>query len=120
MSKRIPCEDDLNSSNHETFAQAAMQCQHLGAFCIQDGYCHFNGDCFVKKNLSPEEMIQEMQFMKDELRDARSKLVQIESKLVRLISQLEDAKQRALKDGKSERVFALRHCLSFLKIGGEK
>ena len=32
--------------DHERFAEAMMMCQHGGAFCAQDGFCHYDGDCF--------------------------------------------------------------------------
>jgi len=41
-----PRESWLKSEVPEKFAEAMMKCQHLGAYCGQDGFCHF-GDCFV-------------------------------------------------------------------------
>lgn len=39
-------ESWLKSENPERFAKAMLKCQHSGAFCAQDGYCHFEGSCF--------------------------------------------------------------------------
>ncbi len=41
----------LKSPDHEKFAAAAVKCQHAGAFCIQDGFCHNDGECF-RSNLA--------------------------------------------------------------------
>lgn len=30
----------------EQWAEAMMRCQHPAGFCGQDGFCHFDGDCF--------------------------------------------------------------------------
>lgn len=37
-------EEWLRSDVPALFAEAAVRCQHAGAFCMSDGYCHF-GDC---------------------------------------------------------------------------
>ena len=41
----------FKSDNHERFASAAVKCQHAGGFCMSDGYCHFDGECF-RSNLA--------------------------------------------------------------------
>ena len=54
--------------DHDRFGKAMMKCQHAGAFCAADGFCHFNGDCF--KSAAPhveariEEIEQELQRLK--------------------------------------------------------
>lgn len=42
----FPTEDWLRSPDHNRFAEAATLCQHAGAFCIGDRFCHFDGTCF--------------------------------------------------------------------------
>jgi len=44
--KGQPCEAWLSSENPAAFAEAMIKCQHSGAFCAQDGFCHFDGECF--------------------------------------------------------------------------
>lgn len=36
----------LSSDVPERFAEAAIKCQHAGGFCMDDGFCHFDGQCF--------------------------------------------------------------------------
>jgi hypothetical protein len=36
----------LKSDDPEKFAEAAVKCEHTGAFCMEDGFCHFEGRCF--------------------------------------------------------------------------
>jgi len=36
----------LKSDNHDKFAAAAILCEAGNGFCVQDGYCHFDGQCF--------------------------------------------------------------------------
>ena len=107
MCVRIPCEDDLNSTVSDTFAMAAIQCQHAGGYCVQDGYCHFGGSCFVNQDLTPEQMLHELQFMKNELRDARAKASDAEARESRLIIKLKSSCDAARKKGNSERALAL-------------
>lgn len=35
-----------SEDDHSRFAAAMMKCQHAGAFCAEDGFCHHDGDCF--------------------------------------------------------------------------
>lgn len=52
-------ENWLASDNPVQFAEAAMRCKHVGAFCMSDGYCHFDGDCFVSNKA--QERIDQIQ-----------------------------------------------------------
>lgn len=51
--------------HHERFAKAMMKCQHHGGFCAEDGYCHFDGDCFKTAEPKIEARIEELE---DELK----------------------------------------------------
>lgn len=114
---RIPIEDDLKSINHDTWANAVMQCSYGYGFCGADGYCHAEGACFIDQEMTLEQAMQEILHLRKELGEARAKCNQIDALHLNLISRLEQSKDIALKDGKSERVFALRQCLSVLKRG---
>lgn len=111
----IPCEADLLSTNDKTYADAITRCQHAGAYCAQDGYCHLNGECFANPDLTREQAIAEIDHLRSELEDARVKYRSIEGKHLYLIDRLDMLQQQALKQGYSERLFALRQCLSILK-----
>lgn len=111
----IPCEADLLSTNDKTYADAINRCQHAGAYCAQDGYCHFNGDCFVNLDLTREQAIAEIDHLKSELEDARVKYRSMEGKYFYLIDRLDLAHKQALHNGHSERLFALRQCLGIMK-----
>jgi hypothetical protein len=39
-------ESWLRSDDSDKFAEAAVKCQHAGGFCLDDGFCHFEGICF--------------------------------------------------------------------------
>ena len=41
--------------SHERFAKAMMKCQHAGAYCASDGFCHYGGDCFRSAKSSAKE-----------------------------------------------------------------
>lgn len=43
----------LRSEDPYKFAAAMSKCRHNGAFCAQDGFCHY-GDCFSKKRQKDE------------------------------------------------------------------
>lgn len=47
----------LSSDVPALFAEAAVRCQHAGAYCMQDGYCHIGG-CDMEYEPSPQQ--QEM------------------------------------------------------------
>ena len=46
---------------HERFAKAMMKCQHGGAHCAQDGFCHFDGDCFKTAEPAVEAEIEQLE-----------------------------------------------------------
>lgn len=50
----------LDSDDPHKFASAMMKCQHYGAFCSSDGFCHFNGDCFRSAKSSAREAVNEI------------------------------------------------------------
>ena len=117
VSVRIPIEDDLKSINDETWATAVMQCSHGYGFCGSDGYCHADGACFINPEMTLDQAMQEILHLRKELDEARAKCNQIDSLHLNLVARLEQSKDIALKEGKSERLFALRQCLSVLKRG---
>lgn len=43
----------LESDVPKLFAEAAIRCQHAGAYCMQDGFCHY-GDCDMVMNERPK------------------------------------------------------------------
>lgn len=114
---RIPIEDDLKSINAENWATAVMQCSHGYGFCGADGYCHADGACFINPEVTLDQAMQEILHLRKELDEARAKCNQIDSLHLNLVARLEQSKDIALKEGKSERLFALRQCLSVLKRG---
>ena len=114
---RIPIEDDLKSINDETWATAVMQCKTSNPYCGADGYCHSDGSCFIDQEMTLDQAMQEILHLRKELDETRAKCNQIGALHLNLISRLEHSKDIALKEGKSERLFALRQCLSVLKRG---
>lgn len=114
---RIPIEADLKSINTETWANAVMQCKGGNPYCGADGYCHTGGTCFVDQEMTLEQAMQEILHLRKELDETRAKCNQIHALHLNLVARLERSKDMALKEGKSERLFALRQCLSVLKRG---
>lgn len=114
---RIPTESDLKSVNAETWATAVMQCKTSNPYCGADGYCHSDGSCFIDQEMTLDQAMQEILHLRKELDETRAKCNQIGALHLSLISRLEHSKDIALKEGKSERLFALRQCLSMLKRG---
>ena len=114
---RIPTEEDLKSVNAETWATAVMQCKTSNPYCGADGYCHSDGSCFIDQEMTLDQAMQEILHLRKELDETRTKCNQIGALHLNLISRLEHSKDIALKEGKSERLFALRQCLSVLKRG---
>lgn len=47
--------------HHERFAKAMMKCQHAGGHCAEDGFCHFDGDCFKTAEPQVECRIEELE-----------------------------------------------------------
>ena len=114
---RIPTEEDLKSINAETWADAVMQCKSHNPYCGADGLCHSGGSCFINQKMTLEQAFQEILHLRKELDEARAKCNQVDALHLNLIARLERSKAMALKEGKSERLFALRQCLSVLKRG---
>ncbi len=116
LSKHIPCEADLNSAVAETWANAVGCCKG-GApfFCGADGYCHQGGECFEVKEMTLDQALIEIEHLNKELDVTRVKANQAENDTLRMIARLESAKEQAIKERKTERVFALRQCLTIIK-----
>jgi len=119
VNKHIPCESDLTSAVPETWANAVMCCKTSNPYCGADGYCHADGACFEVKELTLGQALVEIEHLKKELSETRVKNTQIESKHLNVIARLNHAKEIALKDGKSERLFAIRQTLSVLERGDD-
>lgn len=117
MNNHIPCESDLTSFVPETWAKAVMCCKTGNPYCGADGYCHADGACFEVNELTLTQALMEIDHLKKELDATRVKNTQIESKHLNVIARLENAKELALKDGKSERLFAIRQTLAILERG---
>lgn len=59
VERRLACagtcrEAWLSSEDPTLFAEAMMRCQHPGAFCASDGFCHY-GDCNMEMNSKAPE-----------------------------------------------------------------
>lgn len=117
MNKHIPCETDLKSVVPRKWAEAVMCCKTGNPYCGADGYCHADGTCFEIKELTLEQALLEIEHLKKELNETRVKNNQLESKHLNVIARLKHAKDLALKDGKSERLFAIRQTLAVLERG---
>ena len=115
LNKHIPCEADLNSAVPETWAKAVMCCKTGNPYCGADGYCHADGACFEVKELSLGQALIEIEHLNKELDITRVKANQAENDTLRMIARLESAKEQAIKERKTERVFALRQCLTMIK-----
>lgn len=115
MNKRIPCEADLKSTIDTTWANAVMACETGNPYCGVDGRCHADGACFEIKELTLDQALVEIEHLKSELDKTRVKSNQVDALHSSLIATLEREKDFALKQGKSERMFALRRCLAILK-----
>ena len=117
---KIPCEHDLLSSNSEAWANAVMRCKTGNPYCGADGHCHLGGGCFADQSLTREQAILEVDRLAHELHKAKHENDKLRSIPVSLINHLEFALDQNKKAGKSERVFAIRYCISEIKkaIGG--
>lgn len=58
--------------HHERFGKAMVKCRHSGAFCAQDGFCHFDGDCFKTAEPAIEARIEELETELARLKALRS------------------------------------------------
>lgn len=118
MLKHIPCESDLKSVVPKIWANAVMCCKTGNPYCGADGYCHADGACFEVvevEELTLEQALLEIEHLKKELDVTRVRNKQIEVGHLNLIARLEHTKELALKDGKSERVFMIRQCLTIIR-----
>lgn len=112
---KIPCEHDLLSKNHNVWANAVMRCKGGNPYCGADGYCHADGECFADQELTREQAILEVDRLAQELHQAKQENDNLRTSSARLIKQLEFALEQNKKSGKSERVFAIRYCISEIK-----
>ncbi|MFC2997357.1 hypothetical protein ACFODO_19345 [Acinetobacter sichuanensis] len=116
MLKHISCEPDLKSVIPETWANAVTRCQGGAPHnCGADGLCERGGTCFEVKELTLVQALLEIEHLKKELDVTRVRNKQIEVGHLNLIARLEHTKELALKDGKSERVFMIRQCLTIIR-----
>jgi predicted RNase H-like nuclease (RuvC/YqgF family) len=77
--KRIPCEADLKSDNHEIWAAAVMECKTRNPYCGPDGYCHADGDCFEVKVSKAEALEQAVNALSGEVKRLSSQLKAMEN-----------------------------------------
>lgn len=112
---KIPCEHDLLSKNHNVWADAVMRCKGGNPYCGADGYCHADGKCFADQELTREQAILEVDRLAQELHQAKQENDNLRTSSASLIKQLEFALEQNKKFGKSERVFAIRYCISEIK-----
>ena len=112
---KIPCEHDLLSSNNDVWADAVMRCKTGNPYCGSDGYCHADGECFADQSLTREQAILEVDRLAQELHGLKQKNDLLESCSQNIIKQLELAIKRNIEKGKSERVFAMRYCISEIR-----
>ena len=112
---KIPCEHDLLSKNHNVWADAVMRCKGGNPYCGADGFCHADGECFADQELTREQAILEVDRLAQELYEAKRENDRLRTPSESLIKQLELAKKQNIDTGKSERVFAIRYCISEIK-----
>ncbi|MEQ1277326.1 hypothetical protein [Acinetobacter soli] len=112
---KIPCEHDLLSKDTNTWANAVMRCKHGFGHCGSDGYCHAGGVCFVDQELTREQAILEVDRLAQELYSAKNENDKLRYAAQALINQLQFAKEQNLKQGNSQRVFALQFCILEIK-----
>jgi len=112
---KIPCEHDLLSKDHDTWANAVMRCKHGFGHCGSDGYCHADGACFVDQKLTREQAILEVDRLAQELHNAKIDNDKLRNAANQLVTQLELAKEQNLKSGNDQRVFALKFCIHEIK-----
>lgn len=112
---KIPCEHDLLSKDTNTWASAVMRCKHGFGHCGSDGYCHAGGVCFVDQELTREQAILEVDRLAQELYSAKNENDKLRYAAQALINQLQFAKEQNLKQGNSQRVFALQFCILEIK-----
>ena len=58
--------------HHERFAKVMMKCQHAGAYCAADGFCHFDGECFKTADPRTEARIEALEAELAELKALRT------------------------------------------------
>ena len=112
---KIPCEHDLLSIDAETWANAVMRCKTSNPYCGADGRCHADGACFADQTLTREQAILEVDRLSQELYKANQENKKLRSLPRTIINDLEYALEQNKKDKKSQRVFAIRYCISEIK-----
>lgn len=76
--KLIPCEADLGSDNHDTFAAAINCCNGYAPECIAAGACQMGG-CFEPVVLSESEAQEEIKRLNSELQELRARQTILEA-----------------------------------------
>lgn len=114
---RIPTEQDLSSEDPKLWAAAVLECKTGNPYCGADGLCAIGGSCFINKEMTNAEALQEIHRLRKELSAVQAEVNQVRSLQSGLIGMLEMAKKIANQEGKSERFFALQQCLTILKRG---
>lgn len=112
---RIPTEQDLGSDNPEVWAYAVLKCQAHNPYCGADGCCQLGGECFVEPLYSLEQALHEIKHLRMELDASRVERNQVLALHSHLEYRLNAAIDIAQQQGRSERLFALKQCLSILK-----
>ena len=117
---KIPCEHDLLSKDHDIWANAVMRCKGGSPYCGADGYCHVGGECFADQSLTREQAILEVDRLAQDLYRAKRENDHLRILPKSLIKHLEYALEQNKKEGRAERVFAIRYCISEIKkvLGG--
>ena len=112
---KIPCEHDLLSNDAETWANAVMRCETSNPYCGADGRCHADGACFADQTLTREQAILEVDRLAQDLYRAKRENDHLRILPKSLIKHLEYALEQNKKEGKAERVFAIRYCINEIK-----
>lgn len=109
---KIPLERDLQSPDHDIWANAVMMCKGGNPYCGGDGVCHAGGECFSVTELTREQAILECHLLDKEVRELREKNELLEVEAMAMIAELQVAADFNAKEGNTQRVFAMRYCIT--------
>ena len=107
-------EADLKSRNNEKYGDAVSKCQHAGAYCIEDGYCHYDGDCF--KNLSHADAIKANEMLLAEIDSLKNDLTYSDLRYQYAVACINSEIEKR-KEKKDPNVFVYRRILTILNRG---
>ena len=107
-------EADLKSRNSEKYGDAVSKCQHAGAYCIEDGYCHYDGDCF--KNLSHADAIKANEMLLAEIDSLKNDLTYSDLRYQYAVACINFEIEKR-KEKKDPNVFVYRRILTILNRG---